>query len=471
MRINVPFGLHAYEDRTLPVNAQKLINFFPEAQPRDSKSPFIIHPTPGSALWVNVGTGPIQGMKVFNNVLYVVSGTQLYSIQTSGASLLLGTIVGNTRCSMEHNSVQLCIVNGVKGYIYDTTSGLQEITDTTFTDPTRTIPTQVEYLERRFIYNRPGFREFFCSDAFDGTSYDALNFDQVLTAPENIISMIADHGEVWLFCKYGTEVWVYNRNEAAFPYSRLDGSYVEKGCAAQYTPAKIDNTFYWLGHDLSIYRADGYKPTRISTHAIEEKINSYGNVSNAFGSTFVEQGHFFYEITFPGFDTWRFDTSTNLWHQAREGYTGRYHANAIEFFNNQNIIGDYRNGNLYVLSRDYFFDNGNTIYRTATTPHIHSGETIAVMDRLDIDINSGLGLQTGQGSDPQLMLRYSDDGGRTWSNQRWANMGRIGEYKRRVRFSQLGQFYQRMFEITLTDPVDCVILDAFADIEQETSYT
>ena len=469
MRINVPFGLHAYEDRSLAVNGQRLINFFAEKQPQDSKSAFVVNPTPGSALWVSVGNGPIHGMKVMSDVLYVVSGNELYSVTTTAVTSLLGAIIGNTRVSMEHNGDQLCIVNGIKGYIYSGSS-LQEITNTTFADPARTIPDRVAYLEGRFIFNRPGFTEFFCSDSYNGLSYDSANFEFVRTSPENITSMIADHGEVWLFCKYGTEVWVYNRNEAAFPYSRLDGSYVEKGCIAPHSPAKIDNTFYWLGHDLCVYRADGYKPTRISTHAIEYHIKSYGDVSNAFGLTFVEQGHFFYEITFPDIATWRYDTSTGVWHQARTGNSGRYHANATEFFANTNLVGDYRNGNIYSLSRDYYTDNGMTIYRTATTPHIHSGRLRAVMDRLDIDIKSGVGLTTGQGSDPQLMLRYSDDGGNTWSAQRWANMGRIGEYHRRVRFSQLGMFYQRMFEITISDPVDCVIIDAYADVDIEDDY-
>lgn len=470
MRVNVAFGLHAYEDRSLPVNAQKLINFFPEAQPKDSKSPFIVNPTPGSALWVTAGTGPIWGLKVFENVLYAVSGSELYSITTTGTVTLLGTIAGNTRVSMEHNGFELCIVNGVNGYIYDTTSGLQQITDPIFTDPAFGISPRVVYLEARFLFFHDGSRQFFCSDFNNGLTYDSSNFVSVLTSPEDIVSMIADHGEVWVFGKLGTEVWVYNRDEANFPYGRVDGAYIEKGCAATHTPAKIDNTFYWLGHDLSVYRADGYKPTRISTHAIEQHIKSYGDISNAFGHSFVEQGHFFYEITFPEFATWRYDTSTGLWHQARYGNSGRYHANSSEFFANNNMIGDYRNGNIYTLSRDYFLDNGQTIYRTASTPHINSGRLRAVMDRLDIDIKSGIGLTTGQGVDPQLMLRYSDDGGLTWSAQRWENMGRVGEYSRRVRFSQLGMFYQRMFEITLSDPVDCVIIDAYADVEAEDSY-
>jgi len=467
MRISIPWGLHAYQDRSLPVNAQKLINFFIEAQPKDSKNPVVVNNTPGSTLFVTAGNGPIWGMKVMNGVLYAVSGTELYSITSLGVATLLGTIAGNVRCSMEHNGDQLCIVNGVNGYIYEVGVGLTQITDATFLSYT---VTKVVYLERRFIFFGSGTRQFFCSNSLDGLNYDALFFDNSYTDPENIVSIIADHGEIWLFGMKGTEVWVYNRQEADFPYSRIDGSFVEKGCGALHSPAKIDNSFFWLGHDLVVYRADGYKPTRISTHAIEHKIKNYARTDNAYGNTFTEQGHYFYELTFPGIATWRYDASTGLWHQGQEGNSGQYHASAHEYFNSTNVTGDYRNGNIYTLDMAVYTDNGGTIYRTASTPHIHSGRLRAAMDRLEIDIASGEGLTSGQGSDPQMMMQYSDDGGRTWSSERWANMGRIGEYTRRVRFQQLGMFYQRMFQITISDPIKPVIIDSFAYVDVEDVY-
>ena len=468
MRINVPFGLHAYEDRSLPVNAQKLINFFVEAQPKDSKNQIVVNNTPGSALWVTVGTGPIHGMKVMENILYVVSGTELYSVTLTGVITLLGTIAGNVRCSMEHNSIQMCIVNGTKGYIYDsTTSTLTDIS----TDPAFYPTNRVAFMYGHLIFPRTGTKQFFCSEYYDGLTYDALDFGLLTVDSENVVSLIADHGELWVFSKKNTEVWAYNFQEATFPYGPLVGALVEKGCIAPQSPAKIDNSFFWLGHDMRVYRANGYHPDPISTHAIEHHIRSYSHVETAFGLTFVDQGHQFYELTFPDDDvTWRFDATTGLWHRAMHGNSGRYHANANAFFNQQNLIGDYRNGNIYQLGMDIYTDNGETIYRKASTPHIHSGKLRAVMDRLEIDIEPGIGLTTGQGSDPQLMLKYSDDGGRTWSNERWASMGKIGEYAKRVRFNQLGTFYQRMFELNISDPIKGVIINAFADVEAEDSY-
>lgn len=462
MRIKIPFGLQAYESRSLPVNAQELVNMFPEVQPQDSKSNPVVLPSPGSTLYITVGVGPIHGMIVKGGVLYAVSGEELYSV-TNGTSTLLGTITGNMRVDMAHNGDQVCIVNGTKGYIYDsTTSTLSEITDTAFYPTNRVV-----YMERRFVFPRTGTPQFFCSDAFDGTSYDGLNFDQVLNNRDDVVSMIADHGEIWIFTSVGAEVWVYNRNETAFPFSRIDGAYVEKGCYAAHSPAKMDNTFYWLGSDLKIYRSDGYKPTRISSHAIENAIQNYNDPSTATGLTYEYLGHSFYEISFDE-ATWRFDAATNRWHEGRFG-NERYHSNATVRFNKEIIIGDRRNGNIYTLEKTGF-DDQEPIIRIASSPQIHSGRLRAVMDRLDVDLDMGIGKTTGQGSDPQMMMTYSNDGGRTWSSERWKTMGSRGEYGKRVRYPQLGMFYQRIFKLRISDPVQPTIIDAYADVEADDAY-
>lgn len=465
MRIKIPFGLHAYESRSGPVNDQELVNMFAEVQQQDGKDKVVTFGFPGTTSYATAGTGPIHGMKVMGDYLYVVSGTSLYRVQ-NGTATLIGSVPGGVRASIEHSGSELCTVNGVNGYTYSVANGLQQITSAGFYNGTE----RVAYLERRFLHPRKDTIQFYASNAFDGQTYDALNFEQTLTDPENNRSMIADHGEVWIFTKKGAEVWTYNRNEASFPYSRIDGAYVEKGIAATHAIGKVDNTFFWLGEDRVIYRADGYKPTRISTHAIEKVIGGYTTISDAFCLTYQIGGHSFVEFTFPTENqTWRYDAATGLWHEAKYN-SGRYHANATEFFENKTIIGDYQNGNLYYLDFDSYTDNGTTITRVASTPQINHNRARAVMDRLYIDIESGPGLTTGQGSDPQMLLKYSKDGGKTWSNEKWLPMGKVGEYTRRVKVDNIGMYYQIMFKMTISDPVKVVSIDAYADVEIDDSH-
>jgi hypothetical protein len=72
-----------------------------------------------------------------------------------------------------------------------------------------------------------------------------------------------------------------------------------------------------------------------------------------------------------------------------------------------------------------------------------------------------------QGYDPQIMLRMSDNGGHIWTGYKTARIGKTGEYKIRPRWDRLGTSRDRIFQISMTDPVKCVIVDAFADIEIE----
>lgn len=78
-------------------------------------------------------------------------------------------------------------------------------------------------------------------------------------------------------------------------------------------------------------------------------------------------------------------------------------------------------------------------------------------------------IQTYQGRDPKLMVDWSDDHGKTWSNQREQSMGKIGEYRKRVRFLRLGSARDRIFRISISDPVKRVILSATLEADGGTN--
>ena len=169
-------------------------------------------------------------------------------------------------------------------------------------------------------------------------------------------------------------------------------------------------------------------------------------------------------MAFPeGNATWVYDASIRdvgrAWHQRRTGLTGRHLSGAYAFLNEKHYVSDYRNGKIYQSSLGLYDDNGETIFRTASTPTIHGDRRRVFMDRLEVDIESGVGNGT---ENPQAMLTYSDDGGKTWSKEKFATLGKTGEYVTRLKFHNLGAFYQRVFKLRIADPVRTVILDAEA---------
>lgn len=400
---------------------------------------------------------------------YVVSGFSLYRIDTSFNSTLLGTVTGTGNVSMADNGIQIFISCNPDGFIYNTSTAVfAQITDVDFPGSVN-----VSYIDGYFVFNEPNSRRFWKTQLLDGTSVDPLDFASVEGSPNNLVALFVDHREVWLFSDNSTEVW-YDSGSAGFPFARIQGAFIETGCAANHSIAKLDNSIFWLGTDdrgsSIVYRANGYTPIRVSTHAIEFAIQQYSTVSDAIAYTYQQEGHLFYVLSFPtGNATWVYDVATNLWHERAyfsSGAFSRHRSNCQMNFSGEAIVGDFENGNLYAFDLDVYTDNGSIqkwlrSWRALPTGHNNLKRT--AQHSLQLDCEAGVGLMTGQGSDPQVLLRWADDGGHTWSNYHSRSIGQIGETGNRVIWRRLGmttKLRDRVYEISGTDPVKIAIMGA-----------
>lgn len=466
--MQTPILGQAYVARSVNAADNRLINMFPEATP-DGQTGGFLNRAPGLRRLASVGTGPIRGLWQYGNYGYVVSGARLYRLDSNWTSTPIGAVSGSGPVSMVDNGTQLFVAANPDGYIYDaSTQQYAKITDVDFPGAKT-----VGYLDGYFVFQEPNSQRFWTSELLDGTQIDPLSFASAEGMPDDLVSLFVDHREVWLFGTQSVEVW-YDAATTPFPLARIQGAVNEFGCAATYSVAKMDNSLFWLGADARgqgiVFRANGYIGQRISTHAVEYAIQSYGTISDAIGFTYQQDGHSFYVLTFPTAQkTWVYDAATSMWHE-RAGFANgqfiRHRANCQMFFNNENIVGDFENGNVYAYDLDVYADgtfpqkwlrswralptNQNNLKRTAQ----HS---------LQVNIETGVGLISGQGSDPQIMLRWSDDGGHTWSNEHWMSIGKIGAYATRAIRRRLGmttKLRDRVYEISGTDPVKIAILGA-----------
>jgi hypothetical protein len=243
---------------------------------------------------------------------------------------------------------------------------------------------------------------------------------------------------------------------------------------AAFSVAKLDNGLFWLGTDARgqgiVYRANGYTGQRVSTHAIEYAIAQYGNISDAVAYTYQQEGHAFYVLTFPtGNATWVYDVATQAWHE-RAGWDNgaftRHRSNCQCNFIGNTIVGDFENGNIYKMTLDVYADYDEPQKWLRSWRALPSGQNNlkrTAHHSLQLDCESGTGLADGQGDDPQVMLRWSDDGGHTWSNEHWSPMGKIGAYYQRVFWRRLGmtlKLRDRVYEVSGTDPVKVAIMGA-----------
>lgn len=313
----------------------------------------------------------------------------------------------------------------------------------------------IDFIDGYTVWNRSGTKQFFLSGLYDTTALDALDFASAESTPANIVRVLVDHRELWLFKAKGIEVWT-NTGASPFPFVRVPGAVLERGCAAGLTCAKADNSIFWLGDDLIVYRATGYQPTRISTHGMEDEIRAFSTVEDAFGFTYTQGGHVFYVLTFPSAGrTYCFDAATNGWHDRQSGTSiapaAWDVASVTAAFGK--LYAGFTLGRLCELDMDTYTEAGGSIRRVVRTAPLFADGKRAVMSVAEVECELGVGALSGQGSDPQMMLRWSDDGSATWSNERSASMGERGVRGRRVLFRRLGAFRQRTLEFSISDPV------------------
>ena len=463
----------SYVARSINAADNRMVNLFPEMTPDNGQTAAYLNRAPGLEFLQTVGTGPIRALwahQTNGSDFYVVSGGEVYKLNSmTGAPTLLGTVSGTGPVSIADNGTQIFFACNPDGFIYnEVTNVFAQITDPDFPGAVT-----VGYLDGYFVFNEPNSQRIWVTALLDGLSVDPLDFASAEGSPDGLVGIIVDHREAWLFGTDSVEVW-YDAGLPDFPLTRIQGAFNEIGCVAAFSIAKLDNGLFWLGTDARgqgiVYRANGYTGTRISTHAIEYAIAQYGNISDAIAYTYQQEGHAFYVLTFPtGNATWVYDVSTQAWHE-RAGWDNgvfvRHRSNCQCNFVGNTIVGDFENGNIYKLSLDVYADNGDIQKWLRSWRALPTGQNNlkrTAHHSLQLNCESGVGLNNGQGSDPQAMLRWSDDGGHTWSSEHWATMGKIGAYYQRVFWRRLGmtlKLRDRVYEVSGTDPVKIAVMGA-----------
>lgn len=395
-----------YLGRSSNINASRSVNFYPEIGGSDGKSIAALIGTPGTSLFTDTGLGVIRGMHVFNSVMYVVAGGKLYSVANDGTlSAQLGNdlVTSSGRIVMTNNGLsptggnELAITDGQRIYIWD-------VGTSTFTTVAVAAHT-ICFISGYFVADIGGGR-WQVSDLYDGTTWGTANISTADGAPDDLLTVFNNHGELWLFGEYTTEVW-YSSGVGSPPFARQSGGVIDYGCVAKYSVAKGNNSVFWLGtrrnndngEFIGVCVASGYGVEVISPASINYLISQYSTISDAFGYCYTEGGHEFYILTFPTANaTWAFDSTTGFWHE-RSTYVndpyvvGRHLGNCYAYFNNKHYVGDYQTGKIYRMDSSYYSEYGNPIVSFRTCPYISDGENLndIFIHKLQIDAETGVG--------------------------------------------------------------------------------
>jgi hypothetical protein len=459
------FGISQY-GKSPNVTRQQRINAYLEPQPGDDRARVALYGFPGKDLFTSFGDTPIRGLYQRGDFLYVVHRGTFYEVNNAGVKTSRGTInTTSGRVYMSDNGSQLMLTDGTDGWIYTfATTAFTQITDGDYPGAAT-----VTWQDGYFIVNKPDTQRFYVSGINDGMSWDALDFASAESNPDDIVAVVSDNSNLILFGSISTEFW-QNTGGTDFPFSRVSGGANEWGCAARDSIVKYDNSVAFLAKnrmgEVIVARMNGYNPQRISTPELEYIINNYSAVSDATALSYMLGGHPMLQLNFPtGGESWLFDGLSGAWSKLESyGETRDIGQIGINYLD-RIIVSDYQNGNLYRLNPLTFTENGQPLAFEVISRHLSFDDKRFVVDKIQLDMETGVGLATGQGSNPQIMMQVSTDGGHTWGTEQWTSFGAIGDYKARAVWRRpTGIARDVVFKFRITDPVKRVILGASLDI-------
>jgi hypothetical protein len=453
-----------YQSRSRPLSSQITKNWYQQFNELTQEQ-YVLLPFPGLKSIGNAG-GLDRGFERMNEILYQVKGTSLYEISKFGVHTLKGTIPGAGRAIMANDGINLFIVTDRKVWQYSTDTDLiVEVTDSNITGSK-----SVDFFNNQFIYTKDKFSTV--SNVGDGSAASGLNIIGEETLPDGLVRDFVFEDVIYR-CGTRSIVGWYNSGVGSPPIERFQGRIFNVGLAAINSIAKSDEAFYWLGDDHAIYRASAGTSERISTDAISNELQKHSDLSDCIGNTFTLEGQNFYSISIPSADK-TFVINEGLgkagWFEISSGVDdGIYQGSSFARVYGQTVVADKDNGNVYKLDLESYTNNGEPLQRMRVTGSVNGGLVGAQGKRIQMSclkllMESGVGLIEGQGDNPRIMIEYSDDGGNTWNGGSWPRVGRLGEFTLQVEWFNLGSFYDRIFRISTTDPVNYSLYSATIDL-------
>ncbi len=408
-------------------------------------------------------SGTMRGCHVLKGISYFVAGTSLFQVDSLGNYTTLGNVPGTGMVSIADDATSLIVVNGTTtGYYYNTSTS----TFSTVTFPAKAYT--VSFLDTYIAFSSDDQR-WYLSAVGDSDSFSALDFASAIKSPDPLLAIFEDHSEFILFGEKTIEPW-FNSANVDFAFSQNTAGVMERGTYARFSIVKEDNTLFFLGDDLLVYRLEGYQPVRISNDSTENQLSDIlkdGNqedLQNAYGIVYTEHGHKFYQLTIPNQVTLVYNVATKEWHENKHWNYETHHAVCYCNAYGKHLIGAL-DGQVYELSRNYYDDAGTTLRRLRRSNYYSVEDKIMHWKKIKFIFDFGTTeVLTGQGSDPKVVIRWSYDSGRTFRNEKTVPLGVAGDYLAKAIRRNCGSSRSRLIEFYVTDPVPFFLIDAYAVI-------
>lgn len=464
-RVPLQIGRQAGNAPSTAANIERLVNAYVEQAPT-GKETAPIYGTPGLIIHTTCGVGPIRGMLEDAGTVYLVSGDELYSIDSAGNSTLLGSGFANPvsmDVGTDADGISVVIEAGGSIWAWDGTTLAQNA------DPDALPASGVVAADSGFVFGAADSQELFRSATNDPLAYDALDFAAAEWKPDFIVTPFEQGGTLYAFGKRTLQAFYYDGGPA-FPYQAYRDLKIDVGLAGKNAVTATNETIFFLAHDGSIRRLDGGTATPIQTPAIHRIIMGdaanglagWSDLSLTVASAHVWQGHLFIVFRNPE-GCVVFDQTTQLWHERAsyglDSWRCAHHADAWGLV----LYGDTENGNIYRLAADAYDEAGEILRREMITPYAWAKGLRGIVDELEVILEPGV---CAIGLAPVMMMERTKDG-KTWGPVHTRSMGEQGEYSARMKWGRQGQGRCMAWRFTVTDAAKFAILAVYADVEIE----
>lgn len=457
--MQIDFGHTSNPDLSGFVSSQRLVNGYAEQAGQSGKSPLPVYATPGTSRFDSGTTGlsgPCRGMLyVYGKGLYVICGTACALFAEDGtATACTGTVPGDEPAFMSDNqngTPQVAIVAGTTYSVLDT--GTNAITQPALAN--LPAPNSVCFLDGYLVFSIPDGR-FYHTNLNDALTVNALAYARVASRSGGFKRILTFRGALVCLKESSFEIWE-DAGTTPFAFSRIRAD-MDIGCIAPASVADVAETLIWVDQNGIVRQLQASEPTRISTHAVERAIGSLTAAEGAVLYAVYTQyaGHQFYALTSP-YWTWEFDMATGLWHERQSGGLENWFARGYATFAGKQIVGSSRDSSLHYVDPTSNTESGTPYLFLAQSAPVHAFPNGMIFDELNIDIIPGVGETQGDddAADPQLMLSWSDDGGKIWTGPVTASLGKTGARRTKANFNQLGSVDRngRTFRLAVSSSV------------------
>lgn len=449
-----PFAVNSYTSPALSLSAQRVVNARTvKAQPR-ARTQTPVFRCPGIKAFTTFAA-PVRGASLVGDSLVVVAGNTAYRVSSSGALTTLGAVPGVGPCAAAAGVDKAVFLSSGDGFVVDSTVAQ-------ITDPDYLPSTHVTWSDGYFVFLAAD-RVFTC-ELNDPSSIDALAFDTLIWATHPPTAIIADTRDLIHFMPNATAIG-YNSGTTPYPFRLSSDGFIERGCLAPRSPAKLDNTVFWLADDRTVRALRGNTPVRITTEPLEQLFATFTTLADAYGMAISQGGCFSYVLTFPTEGrTFEYNVATELWNERASYGSEMWQVEGhIEAYGKHVV---WAGNKLGILDTETYAEWDDPQSVILTSEPMHNGVNWVHFDRIELDADMGNGLITGQGSDPQIILRYSDDGGKTWSADFMRSLGAMGETRRRAIYTRHGRSRNRVYQLVYSDPTAFAFYGAYLNEER-----